>query len=704
METLSYQSSLVPFDESRRTGCFTTLPIRIHPRNDLADLASRRFVEDWASNIGDGREKQTYFSFSPVGNWSSLIYPEAIPERLGVLAYLSDLGLIHDDTAEGLSIDEAQAEHDQLQAALNPNDERSLTPGSRALKTKKLVSQCILECVKLDHELGLNMLAAFRDVWLAISEKNSDKEAQTMEEYLEYRSDNGGMLVFWPMLQFSLGITLSEAEHRLVQPIIDAATKGLLLANDYFSWEREYRELQSGHSKRIVSAIELFTRTKGLSIDAAKNEVKLSIINAEREFCQRRDELYVAQPDLSLKLRRWIDCAGLAVSGNHYWCSACPRQNAWKDETHVNGNGVKRTFSHSSVTSLEENDISTKRKKESIINISERSDSSRPVVSDVSRYPLRKPSDLAINAPVNYIASMPSKGVRSALIDALNTWLHVPPATIKTITSVVDMLHNASLILDDLQDNSPLRRGFPAAHIIFGQPQSINSATFMFVRAVGEVAQSLCPAALTAVLEELEGLYLGQSWDLYWKHNLAFPSEAEYINMIDHKTGGMFRMLLRIMQAESVIGGTPMALPLDFERLTLLFGRFFQIRDDYMNFGDYATQKGLCEDLDEGKFSYPIVHCLSNHPEYRGHILGVFRQRPTTATSTAFQLTKECKEYLTTCLRKCGAFEKTLDCLREVESELELEIDRLEQLTGEPNPMLRLCLAKLSVKGISKLE
>lgn len=62
------------------------------------------------------------------------------------------------------------------------------------MKTKKLVSQCILECVNLDHELGLKMLAAFRDVWLAISEKNSDKQAQTIAEYLQYRSENGGML------------------------------------------------------------------------------------------------------------------------------------------------------------------------------------------------------------------------------------------------------------------------------------------------------------------------------------------------------------------------------------------------------------------------------------------------------------------------------------------------------------------------------
>lgn len=96
IETLTYQSKLISAEEASETGCFTTLPIRLHPRDDLADAASRRFVKDWAREIGDGREQHTYFSFSPVGNWSSLIYPEAIPERLGVLAYLSDLGLIHD--------------------------------------------------------------------------------------------------------------------------------------------------------------------------------------------------------------------------------------------------------------------------------------------------------------------------------------------------------------------------------------------------------------------------------------------------------------------------------------------------------------------------------------------------------------------------------------------------------------------------------
>jgi hypothetical protein len=108
--------------------------------------------------------------------------------------YCSSVSNENSDGGEGLSIEDAQAENGDLYAALDPDDISSVTPGSRAMKTKKLVSQCILECISLDRELGLKMLAAFRDVWLAISERNSDKEAQTMEEYLKYRSDNGGML------------------------------------------------------------------------------------------------------------------------------------------------------------------------------------------------------------------------------------------------------------------------------------------------------------------------------------------------------------------------------------------------------------------------------------------------------------------------------------------------------------------------------
>lgn len=57
------------------------------------------------------------------------------------------------------------------------------------------------------------------------------------------------------------------------------------------------------------------------------------------------------------------------------------------------------------------------------------------------------------------------------------------------ILSIVDKLHNSSLMFDDIQDNSELRRGHPAAHMIFGIPQVINSASYQFVACLEEVSK-----------------------------------------------------------------------------------------------------------------------------------------------------------------------------------------------------------------------
>ena len=92
------QSRLIDPDEARKNGAFTTLPIRIHKRNDIADETARRVLRDWGHHVGDGMEKKALTSFSHLGNLNAFTYTEALPERRGVLSYLLDLGLIHDGT------------------------------------------------------------------------------------------------------------------------------------------------------------------------------------------------------------------------------------------------------------------------------------------------------------------------------------------------------------------------------------------------------------------------------------------------------------------------------------------------------------------------------------------------------------------------------------------------------------------------------
>ena len=86
--------------------------------------------------------------------------------------------------------------------------------------------------------------------------------------------------------------------------------------------------------------------------------------------------------------------------------------------------------------------------------------------------------DDACLAPFHYISETPGKDVRGALIDAFNQWLEIPSDKVDAIKSVVSRLHNASLLVDDIEDGSRLRRGQPVAHAIFGVPATLNAANY----------------------------------------------------------------------------------------------------------------------------------------------------------------------------------------------------------------------------------
>ena len=90
------QSEAVSADVARETGCFTTLPIRIHKHNDLADQATLQSIRDWKEHLDDGWEARSGSAISKVGNWCSFIFSESLPERLASITYLANIGNIHD--------------------------------------------------------------------------------------------------------------------------------------------------------------------------------------------------------------------------------------------------------------------------------------------------------------------------------------------------------------------------------------------------------------------------------------------------------------------------------------------------------------------------------------------------------------------------------------------------------------------------------
>ncbi|KAG8701508.1 geranylgeranyl pyrophosphate synthetase [Ceratobasidium sp. 395] len=284
----------------------------------------------------------------------------------------------------------------------------------------------------------------------------------------------------------------------------------------------------------------------------------------------------------------------------------------------------------------------------------------------------RPQSETAILEPFTYITANPGKDMRSRLIEAFNYWLKVPQKELGIIAHVVSMLHNASLMMDDVEDDSQLRRGAPVAHKIYGIPQTINTANYVYFLAYQELfklrndqASSRTKDLDRVVTDELLNLHRGQGLDLLWRDTLTCPTESEYIEMVNNKTGGLFRIAIKLMMALS-----PVEPVVDYVPLVNLIGVYFQIRDDYMNLqsNTYASNKGFAEDLTEGKFSFPVVHSIRADTTNR-QVLNVLQKRPGTPT-----LKKHVISYMDT---QTNTFEYTREVLRKLDTQTRAEVERL---------------------------
>ncbi|KAI9848656.1 MAG: geranylgeranyl pyrophosphate synthetase [Thelocarpon superellum] len=244
--------------------------------------------------------------------------------------------------------------------------------------------------------------------------------------------------------------------------------------------------------------------------------------------------------------------------------------------------------------------------------------------------------------PFDYLFAHPGKDIRSQLITAFNKWLKVPRESLDIITKVVGMLHTASLLIDDVEDSSYLRRGIPVAHSIFGTAQTLNSSNYVYFVALRELQKLNNPQAITIYTEEMLNLHRGQGMDLFWRDTLTCPTEDDYLEMVGNKTGGLFRLAVKLMQVESQSDK-------DCVPLVNVIGLLFQIRDDYMNLSStqYTQNKGLCEDLTEGKFSFPVIHSIRSNPANL-QLINILKQRSND---------DEVKRYAVSYMEGTGSFE-----------------------------------------------
>ncbi|CDR47095.1 CYFA0S28e00672g1_1 [Cyberlindnera fabianii] len=226
-----------------------------------------------------------------------------------------------------------------------------------------------------------------------------------------------------------------------------------------------------------------------------------------------------------------------------------------------------------------------------------------------------------ITAPYTYLASVGGKNLRSQLISLFNGVLQIPSDKLAQISKIIEMLHTASLLIDDIEDGSTLRRGKPSAHLVYGTPYVINSSNYMYFLSLQETLALGNTDCIRAFNEELLNLHRGQSLDLYWRDNLIIPPETQYFEMVMNKTGGLFRLAVRMMECFSEVDVVSLV------PLSNILGIIYQVKDDYLNLQGETLQKnkGFCEDISEGKLSFPIIHSLRSTTTDNSNLLDILK-------------------------------------------------------------------------------
>lgn len=86
--------------------------------------------------------------------------------------------------------------------------------------------------------------------------------------------------------------------------------------------------------------------------------------------------------------------------------------------------------------------------------------------------------------------------------------------------------------IDDIEDNSELRRGRPVAHHIYGVPATINCANYVYFVSLQRCQALGNERAMNVYIKEMLALHQGQGLDIFWRDHWQCPTEDEYIDMV----------------------------------------------------------------------------------------------------------------------------------------------------------------------------
>ncbi|HEX7766426.1 MAG TPA: polyprenyl synthetase family protein [Nitrospira sp.] len=179
--------------------------------------------------------------------------------------------------------------------------------------------------------------------------------------------------------------------------------------------------------------------------------------------------------------------------------------------------------------------------------------------------------------------------------------------------SLIEFIHTATLLHDDVVDEADIRRGHRTARKVWGNQISILVGDYLYSKAMGQIVEFRSHGMNEVLAEACTKMAEGEVLQLYYNGNPSMP-ESDYIKIVEHKTAGLIAAACRM---GAILADASEEKQAALFRFGQYLGIAFQVADDTLDYNADGERLGktLGQDLRQGKATLPLLHLLDHCSE-----------------------------------------------------------------------------------------
>lgn len=260
-------------------------------------------------------------------------------------------------------------------------------------------------------------------------------------------------------------------------------------------------------------------------------------------------------------------------------------------------------------------------------------------------------SDVAlVNQIGEYIISAGGKRLRPTLVLLSARANRYQGEKHVDLAAIIEFIHTATLLHDDVVDESELRRGRDTANAVWGNAASVLVGDFLYSRSFQMMVDVSNLEIMSILADTTNTIAAGEVLQLMTMGN-PDTSEESYLQVIQKKTAKLFEAAARL---GAVIAGQPKEIESALASYGLNLGMAFQVADDLLDYASDAKTlgKNIGDDLAEGKVTLPLIYLLKH---------GTQEQRALTMRALEAHGSRGVQE-VSAAVRASGALEYCYEC------------------------------------------